>query len=320
MKNALLAIGLMLLTGSIYNLDRELETQLITQFDKYQTNFNKKYHGSEYIYRLQVYQSNLVDINAKNAKYRTQIFGETQFTDLTDEEFSSIYLTLKLEPSDQNVQRLEFKNVNLTPIDWRSRGAVTPVKNQGQCGSCWAFSTTGVLEGFFKVTTDELPDLSEQQLVDCSTILDYNKGCEGGAPIRALNYVKRNGITTQATYPYIAEQNKNCLIKGGVYHISVTVSIFANEAAHQAALQEGPISVAVQASNWKNYKPTDDDFIFPSSACTGDINHAVLAVGFTSEALIIKNSWATTWGANGYIYLQGGVNTCSVWNNSIVPK
>ncbi|CAD8074281.1 unnamed protein product [Paramecium primaurelia] len=320
MEKTLIVVGLILLAGSIYNLNYQLETNLISQFDHYQFNFNKKYFGSEYLYRLQVYQSNLADIQTRNSKYGTKIFGETQFTDLTDEEFNSIYLTLKLEPSNQGVQRFEFNNVNSTPIDWRSRGAVTPVKNQGQCGSCWAFSTTGVLEGFFKVTTDQLPDLSEQQLVDCSTILDYNKGCDGGAPIRALNYVKRNGITTQAAYPYIAEQNKNCQIKGGVYHISVTVSIFANEAAHQAALQEGPISVAVQASDWKNYKPTGDDYIFPSSACTGDINHAVLAVGFTSDALIIKNSWAKSWGVDGYIYLQGGVNTCSVWNNSIVPK
>ncbi|CAK72395.1 unnamed protein product (macronuclear) [Paramecium tetraurelia] len=320
MEKTILAIGLLMLVGTLYNVQSTPELQLAAQFTNYQATFNKQYSGSELLYRLQVYEANLADIKARNQKLGREIFGETQFTDLTDEEFAATYLTLKVNPDDLEVPKAQFENVNATPIDWRTRGAVNKVKDQGQCGSCWAFSTTGVLEGFYKVQTGELPDLSEQQLVDCSTLIDFNQGCDGGMPSRALNYVKRNGLTTQDAYPYEHIQNKSCKIKGGAYKVAGSTAIAANEAAHQAALQNGPISVAVKASDWKNYKPKGDDFIFPDSACTGDVNHAVLAVGFTSEALIVKNSWNTVWGVDGYIYLQGGKNTCSVWDNSVVPK
>ncbi|CAD8134739.1 unnamed protein product [Paramecium pentaurelia] len=320
MEKTLLAIGLLMLVGTLYNVQSVPEVQLATQFTNYQATFNKQYSGSELLYRLSVYQANLADIKARNEKIGREIFGETQFTDLTDEEFAANYLTLKVNSDDLEVPKAEFNNVNATPIDWRTRGAVQYVKDQGQCGSCWAFSTTGVLEGFYKVTTGELPDLSEQQLVDCSTLIDFNQGCNGGMPSRALNYVKRNGLTTQDAYPYTAKETGSCRIKGGPYKVNGSTAIAANEAAHQAALQQGPVSVAVKASDWKNYKPKSDDYIFPDSQCTGDINHAVLAVGFTSEALIVKNSWSTKWGVDGYIYLEGGRNTCSVWNNSVVPK
>ncbi|CAK71304.1 unnamed protein product (macronuclear) [Paramecium tetraurelia] len=320
MEKTLLAIGLMMLVGTLYNVQSVPELELAQKFTNYQAQFNKQYSGSELLYRLQVYEANLADIKARNQRVGRQIFGETQFTDLTDEEFAAIYLTLKVVPEEFETQKSQFENVTATPIDWRSRGAVTPVKDQQACGSCWAFSTTGVLEGWFQINTGKLPNLSEQQLVDCSTFIpDLNQGCNGGMPSRALNYVKRNGLTTQDAYPYQAV-DQACKIKGGEYKVSGSTAIAANEAAHQAALQSGPVSVAVKASDWKNYKPKGDNYIFPDSECTGDVNHAVLAVGFTSEALIVKNSWNTVWGVDGYIYLQGGKNTCSVWDNSVVPK
>ncbi|CAD8134521.1 unnamed protein product [Paramecium octaurelia] len=320
MEKTLLAIGLMMLVGTLYNVQSVPELELAQKFTNYQAQFNKQYSGSELLYRLQVYEANIADIKARNARVGREIFGETQFTDLTDEEFAATYLTLKVIPEEFETEKSQFENVTATPIDWRSRGAVQKVKDQGQCGSCWAFSTTGVLEGFFKINTGELPDLSEQQLVDCSTFIpDLNQGCNGGMPSRALNYVKRNGLTTQSAYPYKAV-DQTCAIKGGAYKVSGSTAIAANEAAHQAALQSGPVSVAVKASDWKNYKPKGDDYIFPDAECTGDVNHAVLAVGFTNDALIVKNSWAEKWGVDGYIYLQGGRNTCSVWDNSVVPK
>lgn len=186
---------------------------------------------------------------------------------------------------------------------------VTAVKNQGQCGSCWAFSTTGVLEGFL-AKNNEVPSLSEQQLVDCSGILYGNLGCNGGMPSRALNYIKNKGATTDAAYPYKAVKG-SCSVSSGEYKINGHSAVTASDAGLLAALQNGPVSVAVDATNWSAYiTGTFND-------CASQMNHAVLAVGYTSDHYIIKNSWTSAWGEDGYMMLARG-NTCGVLNTMVV--
>jgi C1A family cysteine protease len=229
--------------------------------------------------------------------------GINQFTALTDAEFYQIYLTPMPEinaPVDNTVSNVGAE------IDWVAAGKVSRVKNQGQCGSCWAFSTTGVCESWSAVTKGTLPDLSEQQLVDCSRSYG-NQGCSGGWPYWALSYIRDKGITTQAAYPYVGV-NQPCKTDGGDFKISGYINA-TGCAGIESALAGRPISIAVDGSNWSPYRSG----IF--SNCGAGINHAVLLVGLSSAGGFwnVKNSWGTSWGENGFIRLKYG-NTCGMCN------
>lgn len=186
-------------------------------------------------------------------------------------------------------------------IDWTTKGGVSRVKNQGQCGSCWAFSATGVMESWAKIKGQN-PDLSEQQLVDCSKP-QGNHGCSGGWPSSALNYVKANGIASESEYPYTAKDG-TCRKQGGSFKIGGYKSDSGCNGL-TSDINNHPISVTVDASNWSSYKSG------VLSACKTSINHAVLLVGVVGGNWKIKNSWGTGWGEGGYIRLAGG-NTCGV--------
>jgi len=225
MEKYLLTLSVVMLLGSLFLINKSVITMpgeggedAKAQFAIYKSTFNKKYAGEEDTYRLAVFSQNLQQIAEFNAKKGEAQMGVTLFSDLTDEEFAETYLT-KLVPITSEVSPVLYSTFNAPDsLDWRSKGRVTPIKNQGQCGSCWAFSTTGVLEGFFHATTGTLPDLSEQQLVDCAGIIYGNLGCEGGLPSRALKYVKDKGITIQEVYPYKAVKGP-CQTQGGTFKI-----------------------------------------------------------------------------------------------------
>ncbi len=187
-------------------------------------------------------------------------------------------------------------------VDWSTAGKVSRVKNQGQCGSCWAFSATGVAESW-ALFSGKSWDLSEQQLVDCSATYG-NHGCNGGWPSSALNYVKDHGLTTEQSYPYVARTN-NCQKNGGEFSIkSVLPSPGCNGLA--TGITSRPLSITVDASNWSQYKSG----VFNN--CQGNINHAVLLVGTDAAGVWkVKNSWGQGWGESGYIRLAAG-NTCGV--------
>lgn len=186
-------------------------------------------------------------------------------------------------------------------IDWVSKGGVSGVKNQGSCGSCWAFSATGVMESSAKIK-GQVVSLSEQQLVDCSAA-EGNHGCNGGWPSNALNYVKAHGISTESEYPYTATTS-SCKKTGGNFHITSFSSAQGCNGL-QNAISAKPISVTVDATNWSKYSSG----VF--SNCAASINHAVLLVGVVSNNWKIKNSWGTSWGESGYIRLATG-NTCGL--------
>jgi len=227
--------------------------------------------------------------------------GINQFSALTDEEFVSTYLSPKpYNPEWENVDT-EFKKVG-ADIDWTAKGVVSPVKNQGSCGSCWAFSAVAILESFNLMNGKPGVNLSEQQLVDCSKSYG-NQGCNGGFNYQGLAYVKDHGITTASSYPYTAKTG-TCQQNGGTFRIS-SVPSAKGCSGIQTAVDSRPIGVSADATNWSRYASG----IFNN--CGTNLNHDIFLVGYTSTYWKIKNSWGTSWGESGFIRLAPG-NTCGV--------
>jgi len=195
-------------------------------------------------------------------------------------------------------------------VDWRAKGAVTPVKNQGQCGSCWSFSATGTLEGFHKIKSGNLENLSEQQFVDCSTT---SYGCNGGFMVYALQYAQQNPIQKESDYPYTAQNQKCKYQKGkGVVQAKQVFQVPANNNAQlKAAVNKGPVSVAIEADQTV-FQSYNGGII--SKGCGTQTDHGVLVVGYGEGYWIVKNSWGPSWGEKGFVRIadQAGAGQCGI--------
>jgi len=211
-------------------------------------------------------------------------------------------------------------------VDWVSKGAVTGIKNQGQCGSCWSFSTTGSVEGAHFLSTGKLVSLSEQNLVDCSTS-EGNDGCNGGLMDYAFQYIiKNHGIDTEASYSYTATGPNACHFKAadvGATITSYTDVASGNEAALATAVDKQPVSVAIDASH-TSFQLYSSGVYYEPSCSTSQLDHGVLAVGYgtdgSSDFWYVKNSWGTSWGIKGYIWMsRNRNNNCGIATAASYP-
>ncbi|XP_066259131.1 cathepsin L-like proteinase [Euwallacea similis] len=300
------------------------------EFDNFKLKFGKAYAtASDHQQRYEIFKSNLQEIQEHNDKYDQGLVSwfkaVNQFCDLTTEEFKTLYLTRNMLEDDHSEHHKVHELITEIPdkIDWRTEGYVTAVKDQGMCGSCWAFSTTGTLEGAYAKKYGKLVEFSEQELIDCSTIsAGYNcKGCCGGRMDEALRYVIDHGIVTEEFYPY-QEKMAICRQNGSVFQISDVIKIPKNDedSLKNAVGSVGPVSVALNCDDIKNY----GGGIYDNEECSTVVNHAVLAVGYDSadgmDYWIFKNQWNTTWGEDGYIRMKIGKNLCGLARQACYAK
>lgn len=290
----------------LYNLrgsDHELRVAL---FKDWAREFNRSYGVGESEMRFKLWSKTYDFVQKHNAKGdETWEAGLNQFSDLSTEEWSSLHLGFKYDPDRPrtNVVILdEVEETGPTPgsVDWRKKGAVTAIKDQGSCGSCWTFSSTGALEGLHQINKKELLVFSEQQLLDCTKSYG-TQGCQGGFMVPCFKYVKDKGIMLGSDYKYEGKVGQ-CRAKSGGFMIKSYVEVKKNDAAQlKAAVTKQPVAVAVAAEkNWQSYKSgimTD---------CDTKLDHAVLAVGYEKDYWFVKNSWGTKWGESGYIRVQRG--------------
>lgn len=284
--------------------------------------------------RRHIFEDSLEFIRDHNLKadlgQETFRMGLTQFADWTLDEFKA-YINLKLLPPNNTVPNDPHVTMVTSSglpdsVNWVTQGAVTPVKNQGHCGCCYAFSATGALEGQVFLQSGQLVSLSEQNILDCSGSTG-NQGCNGGAIPYAFQYVDNNGgIDTEASSPFTGKVG-TC--NYNMYNSGATCSGYTNlpsgdeGALQQAVASVGPISAAIDASTLQFYRSG----VYSSSKCSSSsLNHAVLVVGYGTSSSgdaywLVKNSWGTHWGMNGYFELARNANNmCGIASANVYPS
>jgi C1A family cysteine protease len=290
------------------------------EFQNFQERFSKRYSSMpELETRFAVFKKNFIEILAHNSDHSQNFtLGVNQFTDLTPEEFKAQYVSgLKSVVGSYGCKSFS-SSASGTPatMDWRTKGAVNPVRDQGQCGSCWAFSATGAIEGAWAISKGQLVDLSEQEVVDCATGFSYGShGCNGGQMDGAFKFVIENGQCVETAYPYTSGISKTggaCQKCSAVAQISSCSDVKPNDQISlKGAVAQQPVAIALSADSkiFQSYSGG----VITSSACYTSLNHGVVIVGYGSENGIdywlVRNSWGSSWGMDGYVKIARSSST-----------
>jgi len=287
-------------------------------FSAWKAQYNKVYAAEEEPIRLQNFKASLDRAASRNAAGSTATFGATKFSDLSQEEFKAIYLGYSRRPDRRtDVEVLQSDIEAPQTFDWRQKGGVTPVKNQEQCGSCWAFSVTENVESMYclskQMDCSTLAPLAPQQIVDCDS---SDSGCEGGDPPTAYQYIESaGGLEDESNYPYTGEDG-NCNFNQADVAVSISSWKYGTTNSDETTMMNnlvaiGPLSICVYAEPWQEYTGG----VLMASDCQGQIDHCVQLVGYdmtqSTPFWSVRNSWGTDWGESGYIRLQYGQDTCN---------
>jgi len=280
---------------------------------------------AEETHRYNVFKGWMDFVDSWDAEARGFTVGINKFCDLSSEEFVSLYNGVRIEKEYVEPKQ---SRVGGDTVNWVNKGAVTGVKNQGQCGSCWSFSATGSMEGAKFLATGNLVSLSEQNLIDCSTS-QGNQGCNGGLMDDAFQYVISNGgLDTEDSYPYTATGPNQCQYNPS--NSAETLSSFTDvsqgdEGALQTACDQQPVSVAIDASQ-PSFQTYSGGVYYEPNCSSTSLDHGVLVVGYgTDDASgsaywLVKNSWGTDWGMNGYIEMSRNQNNnCGIATAASYP-
>jgi len=326
-------LGAILLAFSGFQSHKKIGTQVEAPVKEAFAAWAKQYSVTfatpvEYKYRLGVFAKTLANIKMVNSQQNDYELGLNQFSHMDYAEFKAKHTGFNYNPNaERNVEVDNSLRQAPTSVDWRTQGAVNPVKNQGNCGSCWAFSATAAVEGIWKISGHTLQNLAEQQLVDCSAKFG-NQGCNGGLMDDAFKYlISVKGQEPTSAYPYTAKQG---LCKFNAGNIVASISGYADVAKNSCAqlltaAAKQVVSVAIDAQNIQSYKSG----IFSNANCGTSLDHGVSVVGYGADSSntpywIVRNSWGATWGEQGYIRMSRAVSTttgiCGICMSASYPK
>jgi len=292
------------------------------QFQAWMADNGKQYaHNAEYLHRMAVFAVNVQRVQQLNANSNGgATFGINEFADLTETEFAEKYLgSFPSSIPEESREVLSLTGVGAPDtFSWNSKGKLTPVKDQKQCGSCWAFSVTENIESVWMIAKDLSPSdmkpLAPQQIVDCDK---RDGGCNGGDTPSAYDYViSAGGMDTEASYPYKAV-NEACHFKQEDVFAKISSFKYATKTKNEEEMKEAtasvaPLSICVDAQPWQHYSSG----VMTRSQCGTSLDHCVQIEGYDTSSSTpywnVRNSWGPRWGENGYIRLQYGQNTCGL--------